>query len=365
MQKPRLLVLEMNYSLNNQPIRTSAVDYYRLIQPATHLQEWFEVEVRKDPFEGHSEKNWEEIVKNFDIIWTGYNIHSEMAYVHIRVLCLKYGKKLVIDLDDNIWQITPDNPVYPRLHKGTPDLHKITCILSDVEYVTATTPYLKSRILDETRNRNVTCFDNTVDIPAYDVKKQEHEGINLFYAGTQTHLWDVNQPAFKNALRRIFDEFPQVKLTMLGLYTLEYQKLFKGRFRHIPGDSDFPKYMDIWKREVATADIALAPLIGNDFTRCKTAVKYYEYSANAIPTIASNVQPYRKVIEPGNGILCSSEEEWYQALKRLIENEQERREMGERAKEWVKANRNPQGMKHKYHDFFQGILTDAHTHSMI
>lgn len=355
----------MNYSINGQPTRTSAVDYYRLIQPGMWLTEWFDVEIRKDPFNGKPEKNWEEIVKNFDIIWTGYNIHSEMAYVQIRVLCLKYGKKLVIDLDDNIWQITPDNPVYPRLHKGTPDLHKLTCILSDVEYITTTTPYLKDRIFKETKNPKATCFDNTVHISDYSVKKKKHEEINLFYAGTQTHLWDINQPVFKNALRRIFDEFPQVKLTMLGVYTFEFQKLFKGRFRHVQGHSNFPEYMEIWKREIAQADIALAPLIRNDFTRCKTAIKYYEYSAAKIPTIASDVQPYRKVVQYGNGILCDSEDDWYNAMKRLIVNEKERREMGKKAHEWVKAYRNPETMRYKYKDFFESILTDTVTHSMI
>jgi hypothetical protein len=68
-------------------------------------------------------------------------------------------------------------------------------------------------------------------------------------------------------------------------------------------------------------DIFIAPLVDNLFNRCKSSIKYWEYSALGIGGVYSNLDPYARVITNGeNGFLASTPEEWYQVLKLLIDN---------------------------------------------
>lgn len=68
-------------------------------------------------------------------------------------------------------------------------------------------------------------------------------------------------------------------------------------------------------------DIFVASLVDNLFNRCKSSIKYWEYSALGIVGVFSNLDPYTRVITNGkNGFLASTPEEWYQSLKLLIDN---------------------------------------------
>jgi glycosyltransferase involved in cell wall biosynthesis len=55
-----------------------------------------------------------------------------------------------------------------------------------------------------------------------------------------------------------------------------------------------------------------------------------------VPTVASAVFPYAQSIDHGvTGLLARTDEDWYQALTALLDNPDERRAMGQRAKAHV------------------------------
>ena len=84
-------------------------------------------------------------------------------------------------------------------------------------------------------------------------------------------------------------------------------------------------------------DIALAPLEDNEFNRCKSNIKWLEYSSCAVPGIYSDLPPYAKDIQSGkDGFLVgSSKKEWVQALEFLICNKKERIKIGYMAQQRV------------------------------
>jgi SAM-dependent methyltransferase len=87
-------------------------------------------------------------------------------------------------------------------------------------------------------------------------------------------------------------------------------------------------------RLIRRVDINLAPLeLDNPFTECKSSLKYFEAAILGVPTVASDLEPYRESVAHGeNGYLCRTEEEWFQCISRLIEESSLREKMGSLAR---------------------------------
>jgi len=86
-------------------------------------------------------------------------------------------------------------------------------------------------------------------------------------------------------------------------------------------------------------DIGLYPLLDNEYNRYKCGFKALEYMAMQVPVIASPVGQTSVIIEDGKeGFLVSDEEQWYEKLKMLIENEELRKKMGAMGRKKVESN---------------------------
>lgn len=91
--------------------------------------------------------------------------------------------------------------------------------------------------------------------------------------------------------------------------------------------AQFPQVLKNWD-----LDIGIAPLLDNNFNRSKSNLRWLEYSALKVPTVASNVEPFRKsIIHNSDGYLCRGSQEWYTHLKELILSQEERKRIGETA----------------------------------
>lgn len=81
-------------------------------------------------------------------------------------------------------------------------------------------------------------------------------------------------------------------------------------------------------------DIGVMPLPDDDFARAKGGYKLYLYMAAGIPCVASPVGINSSVIRHGeNGFLASTEEEWTEALKKLLSGRELRKTMGRKGRE--------------------------------
>jgi GT2 family glycosyltransferase len=85
-------------------------------------------------------------------------------------------------------------------------------------------------------------------------------------------------------------------------------------------------------------DIGLAPLLDTPFNRCKSNIKYLEYSASGMAGVYSRVTPYSTTIGDGEGVLAGPSDEWAAALARLVEDAALRRTMGEVAQRSVQTS---------------------------
>jgi glycosyltransferase involved in cell wall biosynthesis len=160
-----------------------------------------------------------------------------------------------------------------------------------------------------------------------------------YFSGTPTHQRDFAVAA--PALARILEEFAFVRLRVVGALALrEFPAL--GRF----GARVESRPLVPWEAlrdEVADVDVSLAPLeVGNPYCEAKSEIKWIEAAAVGVPTVASATAPFQAAIADGEtGFLARTEDEWHQALARLVSDAALRRRVGDAARRVVEARYAP------------------------
>jgi glycosyltransferase involved in cell wall biosynthesis len=139
------------------------------------------------------------------------------------------------------------------------------------------------------------------------------------------------------ALEKILNEYQdQVALEFIG----HQPKELAGRTQvtHYPFLEDYMEF----RRFFATRqwDIGIAPLQDSLATRSKTDNKFREFGAHQICGIYSNVKCYTDWIthQETGCIVENTEEAWYRALKRLIDDEALRTKIARNSYQYVKAH---------------------------
>ena len=147
--------------------------------------------------------------------------------------------------------------------------------------------------------------------------KNKNQIIIGYFSGSITHKDDIMM--IIPALIRIFEEFKNVKLLLMGELTLNLSDEF-GKY----SSKIITKPFLNWKKLpefISRIDINIAPIKESIFNEAKSENKWLEASLVKIPTIASNFGAFKEVIHNGEtGLLCMNNEEWYNALKELILN---------------------------------------------
>jgi glycosyltransferase involved in cell wall biosynthesis len=88
--------------------------------------------------------------------------------------------------------------------------------------------------------------------------------------------------------------------------------------------------------DLRALDVGVMPLPDDDYARGKCAFKLLQYMALGLPGVASPVGMNSEVVRTGvDGFLPASDEEWTEALVRLIEDASLRQQLGAAARERV------------------------------
>lgn len=192
--------------------------------------------------------------------------------------------------------------------------------------------------------------------PKFAPRKKE---IRILWQGGGSHAsdWFYLRPA----MQYIAKKYPHVKFVLWGSDfnyindSIPEKQLEKHEW--VPYDAFKPT------RVLMDCDINLCVLRNDEFSRSKSAIKFYEGSMGAVPeaTLAPNMPPYNEEIEDGKtGLLYDVSgtpeeiaESFAANLEHLIKNVELRRELGRNAKEWVLANRH-------YHKTVQGLYEYYH-----
>jgi len=255
------------------------------------------------------------------------------------------GVATVYDLDDALFDVPTAHPRAHELYARGDVRGAIETMLKRADLVTVSTPelaeYVRKRLGDEAPE--LVVVPNGVHTELWDsecwarqVAKAGGSGERVTIGWHASHAHKADAPLVGAALAEIMGEFPGVRLRVIGPLGLQD---FGAELAAVPGVAERFE-SEAWAgpaelpARLAGVDIGLAPLGESVFNRCKSAVKWMEYGALAVPCVASDRRPYRGVVRNGEtGFLAGDEPgEWRAALRLLVRHEEMRRRMGAAAR---------------------------------
>lgn len=256
------------------------------------------------------------------------------------------GAKLVIDLDDDPFVVNEGHPDKEKIEEKRQMRERMIKIADHIVCSTQQIADSVSKI-----NPYVTVIPNAID-PKFWYKKNKviKDGkIRIGWMSSGSHFADL--PIINPVMKEILEKYPNVEFHFAGMTWDEHRS---ERFIHHKGSKNylaFPK----WYAGIGI-DIAVAPLKDNEFNRSKSNIKWMEAAMLEIPTVASDVAPYRCIQHGTNGFLASNQVQWVKYLSLLIESEELRRKVGKEAKKEVLANWNIQKFLPKYTELFEKLM---------
>lgn len=242
------------------------------------------------------------------------------------------GIPVIYELDDLLVDVPDDHPDVDYFFPVKPGI--IQGVL-DADAVTVTTPYLRDYL--KPFNPRIQVLPNFLIDRFWNLKLPERKKdgpVIIGYMGGHGHKPDLE--TVEPALEAILDRYGEsVELMFWGISPNERLLERKNVHWTHPYLMDYEAFAEYFlSRE---ADIFIAPLQDNVFNRCKSPLKFLEYSAMGIPGVYSNIPPYQDIVKPGEtGLLATTTEEWVAALSSLIDDPVLRLEIGKASQEVVK-----------------------------
>ena len=166
------------------------------------------------------------------------------------------------------------------------------------------------------------------------VKKKDKERKDFwigYFSGSPTHTKDF---------RLIEDEL------------IDFLKIHDGTFLKVVGDMEFSQEMqrmidnkrveigekvDYLKLQelIAGVDVNIAPLVVNEFTNCKSELKFFEAAVVETTTIASPSYTFERAITDGENGYLAQPGEWYKKIDYLYKNSEENYRIALAAKKYA------------------------------
>jgi hypothetical protein len=288
----------------------SACTYIRLILPFSRpvMQQCADVRF------GRAEDI--DLVKPDVVVFQRLAVRSVAALDQLERTCRRLGTVLIYDLDDNLMAMGEDHPEHAT-YKALVGAVFRAVVTADQVWVSTQT--LKDQLLGIATNLCVVPndLDHRVWRPRSAARSVADRARTRFvYVGTMSHQPDLSTivaPAFQ-ALSAEFGA--RVELDVIGVIDAAAAgaawrvKMPPWRYACV-----YPAFAR-WLSSLRPYDVGLAPLLDSPFNRAKSNIKWLEYSALGLATIAADLPPYR----PADSMVLvqPSAEGFLQAMRTLV-----------------------------------------------
>lgn len=235
------------------------------------------------------------------------------------------GKPVVYDTDDDLTNVPPEHPFFPRMAAITP------CIIDTARrasLVTVSTPIL-AEVFGHFASRVRVLPNFLPDRLWRPVPPPDRTVAAIGFAATPSHAPDLAR--LEPALSRLCAS-PDFSGRFIFYGCLPSAGSFPTATR-LPFAPDYAAYAVKLPR--LSMAIGLAPLADTTFNRAKSAVKWQEYAAIGAAGIYADLPPYQAVVEDGQtGLLVGPDPEaWAEAVARLTRDAHFRRHLAQNARE--------------------------------
>ncbi len=235
------------------------------------------------------------------------------------------GNRIVFEIDDNLLDerglvkrgVTIDIAEMRR---------KIEFLARNSDVVIASTTSLVEVM--KRYNPRVVLIENYLDSDLWqlDAERDHKDGpfarsddvIRVGYIGTPTHGPDLD--VVEAAINRIEREYAgRVSVEVIGAW--EGGKVKFGSKVNLPKKTEYPSFVE-WLLKRVHWDIGIIPLVDDEFNESKSHLKFLEYAALDMAIVCSDVPSYQGIARSGRNALVvkNNDEDWYQAIRKLIED---------------------------------------------
>lgn len=274
----------------------------------------------------------------------------------------KRGKKILWELDDDLWNIPDWSPAYETYKTDETKKH-LDWFLENSDHIIVSTQPLAEEVKKRS-NRPVTVLPNLVDLEIWSSTETWNTGeVKILWCGSPYHEKDIE--GLVQPLHQLLKDVDNIKVVFFGdipMSMAEFQRVrwqnygFLIPHKRYQGRVEFIHFQPIefYANALMTIkpDICLAPLFPCEFAYKKSNIKYIESSLCGGVTVASNLQPYHDT----QAILVDKQTQWYNTIKDLIENPQERMEKSEQVKKDAINNWSWQcPTAERWYEFFRSI----------
>jgi L-malate glycosyltransferase len=278
----------------------------------------------------------------------------DIVYIHLWVtplgppffewLVCKISRRTIYDIDDLIYiPKTGVNHLILKI-KGK---NKPLFLMRKVDHVITCTPYLDQFV--RKYNSNTTDISSTIDTNKYRPRQDytiSKRKIVLGWSGSHTtakYLYLLT-----SVFKALQEEGIAFKLLVLGDTSFSIDGI----------DVVAIEWRESYEVKVISQfDIGLYPLPDEEWVYGKSGLKALQYMAAGIPTIATAIGTNFRIIENGvNGFLVKTDEEWRACIKKLIEDEALRKQIGQKGGRVVEDHFSVHANEEVYLSVLQKVL---------
>jgi glycosyltransferase involved in cell wall biosynthesis len=254
--------------------------------------------------------------RRFDIVFLQKKLPSPLDVILMRM----FSRRFVFDFDDAIYY---RHDAEESLDSSTRH-QKFNFLMKRLDLVIA-----GNKVLSDYAgqcNKNIVIVPSAVEtrnIPVKDYSVASEKNI-IGWVGGGVNLHHLK--GLSSLFQRLSREYP-IELRIISNKTVD-----------IPGvDVKFiPWKLESQEREIALFDIGVMPLPLNRHSEGKCGYKAVQYMAAAVPPVVSDVGVNRDIVAHGReGLVAKTNDEFYEALKHLMEDRSLRQEMGINARRKV------------------------------
>ena len=333
----------------------SAVGYYRIWQPAKYLKKtgW---EIARTPDEHKvmpidGKGSYEELLQGSDIIVMQRPDNPDLLAL-LPAMRDHADAPYVFEIDDNIYDVSEASSSYKYWYPGSPLIEIAEMFMKDANAITVTTQELAD--VYSRHNKNVYILPNYQDPDVWKVDKPEHHPDRLIigWAGSDTHYDDLKM--IWKPIKKFLRNYPNAIFKVIGAncdFLQDHQQVrIITDWVHV---SEYPQTLADFN-----FDIGLTPIVNRPFNLSKSNIKWQEYSMLEVPTIASNVGPYKCIDHGKTGFLANDDLTWYHNLTKLADDVELRKRIGKQAKQKVLKDYNIKSKIGLWNDTYRKIIRD-------
>lgn len=302
-------------------------------------------------------------VKDYDIVFMSYTPDPTL-FTLLGLAKQKFGVQTVLDVDDNMFAIHPGNPYW--LKHNHDQVYIMQRMIAHADWITTPSAVLADEFAKRRHDYHENWRDGITVVPNYISDEYQHPGFDngdkllIGFMGGSSHYFDLEDTGVVDAVTRIMHEHKEIHFQTIGMFTDKYVPTQRKHFDVGQRGSDFLTKLF----PTLNFDIALAPLVDDEFNRGKSDIKWQEYTRAGSPVIASAVGPYKALKDGVNALLVKDNtvDNWYSAIKQLVESEKLRRILVENATRDLKQHRLETHWT-AYRDLFTKIMNERTTNA--